>query len=121
MLPGSMSTPPAERKRSRRTLGEGLVEPLQPEPEGALGPEELKALRDEIDGRLARIEARVEDGLSALQSRISDGVGGVREVDPESVREEVQAALQEFESRILGDLKEARSKGDRERVHLLEN
>lgn len=123
-----MSTTTTGRKRARRTLGE---------PEGGGGGNaggtaggssgalldggDLDALRGEIDERLSRLESRIESratggGEAESEERRVYTRGG----DAELVREEIKRAIDEFERRNMGELRDARSRRDRQRTGLLE-
>lgn len=115
-----MSTTFSGRKRARRTLGEPDIGA------GAGGGSvldggDLDVLRSEIDERLSRLESRIE-------ARANGDAGGesderrvyTRGGDAELVREEIKRAIDEFERRNLGELRDARSRRDRARTGLLE-
>ena len=117
------NTPPTEtpRKRSRRTLAEQAEPIADLVEESDLPAAELESLKSEIDGRLGKLEQRVEDGLGNLEKRLQESLlrpprGG----DAAAMREEIASALDDFEKRVIVNLREARSKGDKERAGLLE-
>lgn len=104
------------RKRARRALG-----PIEEPEHGAdLDGEDLASLKGDIDRRLSAMEERVESGIETLEKRVSESLRQTRGGDSEAVREEITRALEEFERRALKDLRDARSRGDKQRAGLME-
>jgi 1-acyl-sn-glycerol-3-phosphate acyltransferase len=103
------------RKRAKRALG-----PIEEPEASALDGEDLASLKGDIDRRLSAMEDRVEIGIENLEKRVSDSLRQSRGGDSEAVREEITRALEEFEKRALKDLRDARSRGDKQRAGLME-
>lgn len=113
-----MSTP-SEKKRSRRTLGEP-AELITPEEAAAMEAGELDALKAEIDGRLSRLEARFEEGMTGIERKVDDSLRSRRGGDAEAMREQIQSALDDFETRVVGNLRDAKRRGDTQRAGLMD-
>lgn len=107
------------KKRARRVLGEPApalddIEPVTPRDDAAA------ELRAEIEERLSALESRVENGMSGLEKKVSETLRHTRGGDAEEVRDEIKKAMADFETRVTTNLREARSKGDRRQVGLME-
>jgi len=112
-----MATESGTRKR-KRALG---PEALPSDGELAeMDAADIASLRSDIDRRLSAMEARVEDGMGSLEKRVSESLRQTRGGDSEAVREEITRALEDFEKRALKDLRESRSRGDKQRAGLME-
>lgn len=85
--------------------------------------EEVERLREELDERLAAIEARVEEGLGSLEQRVSNALGDSE--DDEALKAEIEQSLNDFERRLKKNLKAVRGTDDSAQVtelfsHVLE-
>ncbi len=98
------------KKKSQRTLG--------PLPGSAEDGEELDDLKRELDERLAKLESRVEEATTSIEKKVREKLEHTRGGDAEEVRDEIRRALDEFERRVMDDLKDARSRGDKKRAEL---
>ena len=118
-----------ERKRAKKTLGpRGAPAAVElnsrsvaaDNGDAALAGEDLVGLRTELETRLSAMERRVENGMETLEKRVSETLRHTRGGDSEAVREEIQRAMDDFEKRVTADLRGARSRGDKERVELMD-
>jgi len=109
------------KKRPRRVLGEPAPALDDAEPAGASASAEANAdLRAEIEARLSALESRVDGGMKELEQKVSSTLKHARGGDSEEVRDEIKRAMEDFEKKVLGNLHEARSKGDQKRAGLME-